>query len=156
MGLQARAKAELQQWLAAGDPDTLVTVTLKQAVLNEDGGLTRLTEADCDRATWLLRDRVTKALLGSRRFRSGERFSFVPHIEGGDGVTRRHLHIHLRRPEGVSLADVERAFASLVRRLDWTRPELDVRPIRQGEASCVVRYCLKEGADSFCPAGAQL
>ena len=154
--LEARTKAAMTQWLASGEPDTLVTVTLKQAILNEEGSLTPLTDEDCQRTCWLLRDRVSKALLGNVRYRSGERLVFVPSIEGRDGSKRRHIHINLRRPAGTDEQHVWLAFQKVGRKLHWVHREFDVRSIRPGTASCVVKYCLKEGLDAFCPEGASL
>lgn len=156
MRLDGEVRAAMREWLASRNPDTLATVTLKQALPNDDGGLTPITDADCDRTCWLLRDRVTKAVLGNRRWRAGETFPFEPFVEGGDGVTRRHIHVLLRRPADVGLAEIERAFVMVVARLHWTRPELDVRAVCRGTSDRAAGYCLKEGLDAFCPAGASL
>lgn len=43
------------------------------------------------------------------------------------------------------------AFIETAQKLDWVRPQIDIKPINPGERRKVVSYCLKSGHDAFIP-----
>jgi hypothetical protein len=155
---ESNSTRELNRWLASLAYDTLATITLKQAILNDEGGLTPLTRDECKSTLWIFRDRLAKAVLGNRRYRHGARLKFAPFIEGGDGTLRHHFHVALVKPADVDRSTFHQKIRSVAGRLHWTRDITDVREIvlDQGSSGRVVGYCLKEGSDAFCPEGASL
>lgn len=155
-----RASSEaLKKWLSGvASYDVYATVTLKQALLNEAGSLTPLTRDECERTARILRDRAMKAVLGTARWRRGESFPFVPSLEGGDGVTRFHLHIAMKRPSDIAFPIFETRFVGAARKLDWVHNQIDVREVvcDRHSSSRVIGYSLKEGLEAFLPGAATI
>lgn len=144
------------RWLEDQRIDTLATVTLKQALPNEGGGLTMITDDIRKRTAWICRDRVTKAVIGQTSYRRGDRIPFLVFGEGGDGIIRSHLHILIGRPECMSIDDFRTAFVGQVRGINWVHNEIDIKAITHGTDDRVIKYCLKEGLDAFCPEASAL
>lgn len=153
-------KQALSEWLSSiADYDVFVTVTFKQAILNDEGGLARLTEDECRKTLRILRDRVTKNVLGNARYRSGETMIFVPCLEQGHGIKRLHSHICIKRPSGISLDSFKSNFMSAVSTLDWVHKQIDFREASDSGAANslrLIRYSLKEGLDAFVPEAASI
>lgn len=133
-----------------------VTVTFKQAVRNDHRSITRITREHCVSSLWILRDRVTKALLGERRYRAGHRLKFLPFVEGGDDGKRLHAHICVEAPAELTLDEFEQRFVAAAMRLDWVYREIDIRAIDPSPASVnrLIKYVLKEGVGAFVPEAA--
>src|SRR5271169_5995172 len=73
-----------------------VTPTFKQAFLSAGGNLWHISRDAVRKTLWLLRDRLTKLILG----RKGK-LDFVPFIEDGRGLKRFHAHVIVRVPDSV-------------------------------------------------------
>jgi hypothetical protein len=158
MGNYRSARASWKDWLADRTLNVLVTVTLKQGLANEPSSWVRLTPEDCVRTGWLLRDRVTKAVLGSARYRRGERFPFLTFLEGG-AEKRFHLHICAAVPSNVPVETFKAAFADVAAKLDWVHRGLDFRDANEVNLANSLRlmnYTLKEGTDAFLPEASSL
>jgi len=154
-----RLRSSYSNWLSgvAAECDAFVTATLSQALPNVGGGLTALTREEIARTLRILRDRVTKLLLGRGRYRRGERVTFLPFIEGGDRGTRLHAHICMTIPPGLDRITFQAALRRAARNLEWVRSEIDFQfATTSGQANTarMVLYSLKEGADAFVPEAA--
>lgn len=147
---ERKLKAVAAEWLASSQFNTLATVTLKQGIQKPEGWV-RINGEEARRVAWLLRDRVTKAALGGRRVRAGDRLTFLPFIEGGTDK-RLHLHVCVERPESINEVEFAAKFKAVARGLDWVHSEIDVRPVPRGGGNTdrVLQYCLKEGTAAFC------
>lgn len=139
-------KRELLDWLASSELNVFATVSLKQAIENDEAGWSRITPAHTTKTAWLLRDRVTKALVGKKH-----RIPFLVFAEGDGFIKRKHLHIATARPHDISIdrfTDVLRFQAS---KLDWVHKEIDIRAVEDKTHRQVIAYSLKEGTDAFIP-----
>ena len=77
-------KKELLKWLSDGHSyQYFVTLTLKQALCNDQGVFINITREECSRTAWLLRDRLLKRLIPPASIRNGRKLGFLAFIEGG-------------------------------------------------------------------------
>ena len=129
-------------------------MTLKQALPNAEGGLVMITREECVRTAKILRDRLIKRLLGSCRYKKGERLPFAVFVEGDGDVTRYHLHILAQVPFGVLKPDLRSLVQRHWQKLDWVHQEIDLKFISadpQFGALRIAYYSLGEGLGAFCP-----
>lgn len=143
-------QAELASWISRSAPfNAFITVTLKQGLLDDTfrGKINPIQRADCSRTAWLLRDRLTQKLLGSKRRKLGEKLPYAAFVEG-DGFIRFHLHIVTVQPADVHPIAFRGAVHSIAHKLDWVHRLIDIRPITH-DLDRVVNYCLKNGVDAF-------
>jgi hypothetical protein len=130
-----RMREALVKWLENPGLNIFATVTLKRALLNDNGQLNFMTRADATRTAWLLRDRLTKKIVGSQAFRRGDTLPFLTFIEGNRGTTRLHIHIVTTKPVEIPLQDYRGLFTETARKLDWVHSLIDVRPIDYPDTS---------------------
>lgn len=146
-------KTDYIDWLDAPNLNVFITVTLKQALPNVNGGWVRISDSDIEKTARLLRDRFTKRIVGTGAYRRRERPDFLVFIEGDGLITRRHLHIIAERPEEINQQEYDAAFRQTASRLEWVYQEIDIRPLtyRRGEteATGALRYAFKNGIDGF-------
>ena len=139
-------KRELLDWLSTSMVDAFATISLKQGIENADGHWSRLTTEHAVRTGWLLRDRLTKAVVGKK-----QKIPFLVFSEGDGTIKRRHLHIATQVPDNMRFQE----FADMLRfkavKLDWVYNEIDIRPIIDGTARRAIAYSLKEGIEAFIP-----
>lgn len=147
-------KTDLINWLERPEIDYFLTVTLRQAVLTDDGCWRSITPDDVKKTAWLLRDRFSKALVGPAAFKRRRCPTFVVFAEGDGRNKRYHLHIAASKPSDVSEYDYADVFRRTAKRLDWVYDEIDIRPVDRrlgGNVRAVIAYSLKEGAEAFLP-----
>lgn len=144
-------KSNYIKWLSDNPVDIYATVTLKKAILNNEGFWIRLTPELVSKTAWLLRDRLTKALVGKKR-----KIAFMPFVEGDGDLKRMHLHIAVEKPSEYSLLEFSDVFRATAIRLDWVYNEIDIREIRPKTQKRVVAYSLKEGCGAFLPEASYL
>jgi hypothetical protein len=141
-----------KNWLSSvGGLDVFITITLKQALRNQEGALVWITPEEIQKTAKVLRNHITRKTIGRRKITP-----FIVFREGGTDEKRFHLHILTAIPEWMSFED----FSNLIRfkadRLDWVYNEIDIRPIKKGTHHSVVSYTFKEGSDAFLPEASSL
>ena len=139
-------KKKLLDWLSLSKPTVFVTVSLKQGIENENGGWSRLTAEHIRKTAWILRDRVTKSVVGKK-----QRLQFIVFYEGDGTLKRYHLHIATIVPNGMSFREFSDRFHYQAAKLDWIYNEIDIRPIDTNTHQRIIAYSLKEGMDAFIP-----
>ena len=137
--------------------NVFLTVTLRQALINDGLGFTWISEDDCRKAAWLLRDRLTKKVNKSAGLARSTRLPFAVFIEGYGRFERFHFHALSVKPDNVSFAQYQCLIMDVCGKLDWVYRKVKVQPIdfSDSDAVPVITYCLKkegiEGRWSFCP-----
>ena len=147
-------KRELIDWLDDKNLNVFVTVTLKQSELAPDkSGFYKhrpISPEDIRKTGWLIRDRVSKAVFGTRRYQNKSIPPFLVFAEG-DALKRQHLHILSNKPENLSEADYSDLFNSTAKKFSWVYDEIKILPISYNSAKSVISYSLKTGFDAFIP-----
>lgn len=135
-----------KKWLSDQGANVFVTVTLKKAILNDQGFWVRLNEDHVKKTAWLLRDRVTKALVGHK-----QKINYLSFTEGDGDLKRFHLHLAISKPKEISVEIFDENFRRTALRLDWVYNEIDIKHIHVEDNRNIISYSLKEGAGSFLP-----
>ena len=139
-------KHELVDWLSKSPVNVFATVSLKQGIQRDDGGWANLTHEHITKTAWLLRDRLTKAVVGKK-----SKIPFLVFVEGDGVVKRKHLHIVTLKPMGIQFSEFSDTFRFKAMGLDWVYNEIDIRPIVADTERRVIAYSLKEGMGAFIP-----
>ncbi len=131
------------------------TLTLKQGVRRESG-LTQPMDRNLAQSTAIVfRDRLLKQCVGQKRWRQGERPSFLSFLHMGTMGDNHHIHFATVIPDGVSFEEMSSACEHVVARLDCVKERKEFKLIedRVGSGSdAMIGYFLKkEGWDAFCP-----
>ena len=151
--LEHKNREILADWLTKnGQFNVFATVTLKQAVCGRDGGLQFNSKERCSGTACLLRDWVSKEVIGQRRYRHGERLEWATFIESGFGDKRFHLHLMINKSDEITHEEFEQKFRYVCGRLDWVHKQIDIQQIKDIEGNgrrAVAFYCLKEGIDAL-------
>jgi hypothetical protein len=141
-----------RDWLVGEDVDVFATVTMKQAIRRKTPKgvvFEPLTKGIVEKTAWVIRDRITKRVLGSAKYRAGLRLRFIPMCEGNGGDKRLHLHVCTQKPYDMSFDEYELKFRKSIKDLEWLREIVEVRPLDSKYAA--ITYTLKEGFDAFLP-----
>jgi hypothetical protein len=149
----------LQDWIASRATfNVFSTVTLKQAIQNDNLGFSRITPEDCRKTGWLLRDRLTKEITKLAGLKRRTQIPFAVFIEGHSKYQRYHLHNLSVCPDGVSLWQYQDVMLKVCKRLDWAYRQIKVEAINRSniDSERLLHYCLKEkgrggGLGVFCP-----
>lgn len=151
--LERNNRSILANWLIDnGLFDVFATVTLKQMIVLDEGFRQFISREDCSKTACVLRDRVTKEIIGQRRFRHGERLEWATFIESGFGDKRFHLHLMIGKSDQITYEDFEQKFRYVCGRLDWVHKQIDIQQIKDIEGNgrrAVAFYSLKEGNDAL-------
>jgi hypothetical protein len=139
-------KYELIDWLSSSPLNVFATVSLKQGIKHDDGCWASITNEHITKTAWLLRDRVTKAVVGKKA-----KIPFLVFVEGDGVVKRKHLHIATFKPMGIQFYEFSDTFRFKAMGLDWVYNEIDIRPIETYTERRVISYSLKERMDAFIP-----
>ena len=139
-------KYELIDWLSSSPLNVFATVSLKQGIKHDDGCWASITNEHITKTAWLLRDRVTKAVVGKKA-----KIPFLVFVEGDGVVKRKHLHIATFKPMGIQFYEFSDTFRFKAMGLDWVYNEIDIRPIEADTERRVIAYSLKEGMGAFIP-----
>ena len=138
---------EFLNWTDGRDYNLFITVTLRQCITSDLGHKIYIDDENVKKTAWILRDRVLKSL----KYQS-EKKTYLSFKECGSLFNKRHhLHIVTYKPDTLSIEEYENKFRSKAAKLDWVYNEIDIRPIRSGEARQVLSYSLKEGIKAFIP-----
>ena len=142
------------KWLYSENINLFVTVTLKKAILYPDNSnylsLIKINEENIRQVGWLLRDRVSKAIYGTRNFKNKKIPPFLVFTES-DNDGRPHLHIITVKPVCMNDDEYKDIFINIAKKLDWVYEQIDIKNIKQGDISKVISYSLKTGFDAFIP-----
>ena len=139
-------KNELINWLSSSPVNVFATVSLKQGIRTDDGCWVSLTNEHIMKTGWILRDRVTKAVVGKKA-----NIPFLVFVEGDGLVKRKHLHIATFKPMSIQFYEFSETFRLKAMGLDWVYNEIDIRPIEADTERRVIAYSLKEGMGAFIP-----
>lgn len=141
-----------RNWISSHtDFNVFITITLKQALKNQEGYLVRITPEEIQKTAILLRNLITRKVVGRH-----ETIPFVVFQEGKHAEKRFHLHILARIPGTFSFENFSNVVRLKADRLDWVYNEIDIRPIKKGTHHSVVSYTFKEGSDAFLPEASSL
>jgi hypothetical protein len=141
-----------RDWLAEEDVDVFATVTMKQAIRRKTPKgvvFEPLTKGIVEKTAWVIRDRITKRVLGSAKYRADLKLPFIPVCEGNGGGKRLHLHVCTKKPHDMSFDEYEMKFRKSIKNLEWLHKIVEVKPIDSKYAA--ITYTLKEGFDAFLP-----
>ena len=128
------------------------TVTLKQALPSDNGTLAFISYVDCSKTACVLRDRLTKKIIGQSRYRKGERLNWLTFIESGHGDKRLHLHLIIERPDSISFSAFKKLIGDVCSGLEWVYEQKEIKEIKDIAGSgnrAATCYSLKEGGDAF-------
>lgn len=131
------------------------TLTLKKKIERECG-LSQPMDYNLAQSTAIIfRDRLLKQCIGQRRWRRGERPSFLSFLHVGMMGDNHHIHFAAVLPDGVSFEKMSLACENVLVRLDCVKERKEFKLIedRVGSGSdAMIGYFLKkEGWDAFCP-----
>lgn len=121
-------------------------MTLKQCIKNDLGFYVPLNSYEIEKTGSLLRNRITRALVGRR-----QTIPFCTFCEGGEDGKRYHYHIALHKPVTISFEDFSRIFRDKALKLDWIYNQIDIVPIANKTQQRVIGYSLKTGVEAFLP-----
>ena len=144
----------LTKWLYSKELNIFATVTLKKRIwtANSKGEyyLEPITKEHIQKTGWMLRDRVSKVLFGTRAFKNKKIPPFLVFTEN-DSDNRPHLHILASKPAGMASEECDNLFRTTAQNLDWVYDQIDIRPICPSDITKVILYSLKTGFDAFIP-----
>ena len=128
-------------------PDTFITATLAQAVLNDSGHPVYGNVYDYQKVASRYIARLSKCLIKRPYKRFGKVIDHAIFLEGDRRIKRYHFHMCLRRPDHIAFDAFSDACTDiwLSPSLDWTLPDIQVKP---REGSCIA-YSTKEGYDAW-------
>lgn len=142
-------------WLDSPRLNVFITVTLKQALPNVNGNWVSIRETDIMTTGQFLRDRFTKRIIGTARYRRKQFPLFMVFAEGDRMITRHRLHIVAERPEFINYEEYCYRFKNTAARFEWVYNQIHIEPLtyRRGEteATGCIRYSMKNGTDKFLP-----
>ena len=103
----------------------------------------------------IFRDRLLKHCIGQRRWRQGQRPSFLSFLHVGILENNHHIHFATVVPDGVSFDEMSLACKHVVDRLDCVKERKEFKLIEDrvgsGSDGMLGYFLKKEGWDAFCP-----
>jgi hypothetical protein len=131
------------------------TLTLKQRVMRESG-LSQLMDRNLAQSTAIVfRDRLLKQCIGQRRWRQGERPSFLSFLHVGSAGDNHHIHFATVLPDSVSFDEMTLACENVLARLECVKERKEFKLIEDrigsGSDAMLGYFLKKEGWDAFCP-----
>ena len=148
-------KYDLANWLNSPLLNAFSTITLKQGILLKEPyqHWAHITPELVVKTATHLRDRVTKALVGTSSFRKGYRPPFIVFHHYDDNV-RHHLHIVHHKPEELFFGDFETLLSRQAHKLEWVHERLHSVPIDYSDGKTAfncLTYGMKNTTDGFLP-----
>ena len=151
--LEHKNREILADWLTKnGQFNVFATVTLKQAIVRDDGIRQFVSREECSKTSCFLRDRVSNKVIGRTRYKKGERLDWAPVIESGFGEKRFHLHLMIGKPDEIPHEEFEQKFRDVCDQSIWVYRQIDIQEIRDIKGNgcrAVAFYSLKEGIDAL-------
>lgn len=131
------------------------TLTLKQSIKRESGLSQPMDRNLAQRTAIIFRDRLLKKCIGQRRWRQGERPSFVAFLHTGIVNDNHHIHFATVIPNDVSFEEMSLACKHVAERLDCVKERKEFKLIEDrvgsGSDGMLGYFLKKEGWDAFCP-----
>lgn len=135
--------------------DVQGTLTLKKRVMRESGLWEPMDRNLAQSTAIIFRDRLLKRCIGQRRWRQGERPSFLSFLHIGMCGDNYHIHFATVVPAGVSFDEMCTAAEHVTGSLDCVRERKEFKLIEDrvgsGSDGMLGYFLKKEGWDAFCP-----
>ena len=146
---------ELAIWLNSPLLNTFSTITLKQGIQvhEQNQQWFRITPELVVKTARHLRDRVTKALVGTSSYRRGYRPPLIVFHHYDEDV-RHHLHIVHHKPDAMDRLEFEMLLVRVAQKLEWTHKQIHSVAIDYADgknAFHCIKYGMKESLDGFVP-----
>ena len=147
-------KEIITNWLRSKKLNVFATITLKKG--QETVGsknymaIHKLSPTEITRTGWIIRDRVSKAVFGTRAFKNKTIPPFLVFNET-DKNGRPHFHILTSKPERFTDIEYDNLFRSTVKNIDWVYNEINIQIIKSDHLDNFILYSLKTGFDAFIP-----
>lgn len=127
------------------NPNTFITLTLKQGIQNGEGSFIAGSPQAYDRVVTGLFNEVLRRIYGKRAWRRKRKallnLTTLELSRGGQW----HIHSCLRRPSHVNIYEFRAIISDCWRKSRWYMPHFEVDEYRGGGVS----YILKDGQDSI-------
>lgn len=151
--LEYKSRSALVDWLTKnGQFNVFATVTLKQAIVRDDGFWQFISREECSKTSCFLRDRVSNKVIGRTRYKKGERLDWAPFIHFGLGEKRFHLHLMMGNPDEITHEEFKTVFDGVCDQSIWVYEQIDFKEIRDIKGNgrrAVAFYSLRERTDAF-------
>ena len=114
-----KLETKFSEWILQSQVNVAITYTLKQGIPIGNGQFEPISDEEIVRTMWLLRDRTTKKILGTKKFKEGHRLPFVVFKEGDGRSIRHHVHIAATKPTDMSLDEYRLIHLNCCQNLKW-------------------------------------
>lgn len=144
-----KLETEFEKWIAETDVNVAITYTFKQGIPLENGMFENISDEEIVRTMWILRDRTTKKILGTNKFKAGHRLPFIVFKEGDGKIIRHHVHIAARKPLDMTLHQFRSIHLECSKKLRWIYGSTHFNPIY--DQNGWISYCSSHDLKSYIP-----
>jgi len=144
-----KLETKFSEWILQSHVNVAITYTFKQGLSIGNGQFEPISDEEIIRTMWLLRDRTTKKILGTRKFKDGYRLPFVVFKEGDGKSIRHHVHIAATKPTDMPLDEYRMIHNKCCENLRWVHQISRFEETYDSEGW--VKYCSSYDLSTYLP-----